>query len=227
MVFRMRLRLLLLSLLLMPLLPDIARAGAWPRSDGATFVSVSTRVSWPKDMLGTALTLPSDRYDSFYLEHGLTEQMTIGLDLGRAEPGGAKLLAFAQLPLDKAENGPQTSVQLAFGTIEGQAVLRPGLMLGWGRDGGWMGADAMVEYAPRSGDTSYKLDLTWGRTLGQDRLFIVQVQTGKPEGERAFARLAPSYVMPIGKTLKVEFGATVGLRAEETIGLKLGLWSEF
>ncbi|MCR8547853.1 hypothetical protein M4578_08440 [Salipiger sp. P9] len=205
----------------------MAGAGAWPRKQGHGFASTTVRLSWPRDLAKQASLKPSGQYYTFYAEYGLTDRLTAGLDLGRSVSGDGKSIAFLRLPLRDRANGLKIAAELGLGKIDGRAVLRPGLSLGLGRARGWLSAEAQAEVSPSDGRTDYKLDFTWGRSLRNDRKLVVQMQTGKPRGDPAFARFAPSVVLPLRGTFKAEIGGSWELTGERAVGLTFGLWSEF
>jgi hypothetical protein len=215
------------AICLLCLAAPAAWAGAWPREAGTGFLTLSTRVAWPQDVLTGVAAAEHRAYSTAYLEYGLTDRLTLGLDLGRGVSGDGKTILFAQMPVRSADSGAQITGQLGLGRISGEAVLRPGLSVGWGRDGGWLSFDAVAEVALDTGATDLKIDATWGRNLAQDRKLIVQLQAGLPHDDPGFARLAPSVVLPAGERLKLELGATWGLTGDTDMGLKLGLWSSF
>ena len=64
-----------------------ASAGAWPREEGSLFVSSLARLSWPQDTTTWTSYEPTGEYYTLYVEYGLTERLTVGLDLGRAISG--------------------------------------------------------------------------------------------------------------------------------------------
>lgn len=219
----MRLLAAILSLLLCP--PD-AQAGPWPRREGSTFVSADVRLSWPKHLLAG---LPGEmmQYYTLYVEYGLTERLTLGLDLGRSVSGNGKTVVFLQYPLRSRDRGLQATAQLGFGRISGKAVVRPGLALGWGGKLGWTSAEAVAEIRPETGMTDLKLDLTLGVNLFEDSKWILQMQTGAPQEAPEFARIATSVILPLPHGLKAETGVTWGLEGDESFGVKFGLWKEF
>lgn len=222
----MRAVLTALFLLTATLTPCAARAGAWPRDAGSGFFSVATRLSWPQEIAQWTSIEPTEDYHTLYIEYGMTDRLTLGLDVGRSVSGGGKSVAFVQFPLLDRDTGPKVSAQLGFGTIAGENILRPGLSVGWGMPNGWLAFDGVAEMH-RSGDTDVKLDVTWGRNLPKGRKLIVQLQTGLQENDPAFARLAPSLVFPMRKKMNAELGATYGLKGDDSMGLKFGLWLDF
>jgi hypothetical protein len=204
-----------------------AQAGAWQREKGAGFAMVSAQVSWPQDLLLATAFGPTEDYQTFYLEYGLTPRLTLGLDLGRSVSGGDKTIVFFQTPLRNRDTGPKVAAQLGLGRIDSDTVVRPGLSVGWGLERGWVSVDALAEMHTGTGRNDLKLDVTWGRNLKDDRKLILQMQSGLRQGDPAFARLVPSYVVPLGQRLKAEVGGTYGLTGDRSMGLKFGLWTEF
>lgn len=217
----------LLTILILWLCATQAIAGAWSRPMGSGFISVADRLSWPQNTDQWTSRKPTGRYTTIYLEYGASDRLTLGLDLGHSVSGAGKTLVFAQLPVFTREHGWRMTGQLGFGEIEGRATLRPGLALGRGLSRGWLSAETMAEIALESKETDYKLDLTYGHNMRNDRKLILQIQTGLPEGEDGFVRLAPSYVRPFGKRLKLEQGVTYGLRGDTSMGVKVGFWADF
>lgn len=204
-----------------------AHAGAWPRAKGGTFASASVRLSWPQDVTTWTSTAPTDDYRTLYIEHGLTDRITLGLDFGHGVSGARKGVVFVQLPLRNRDNGPKVSAQLGLGRIRDETVLRPGLSVGWGLPNGWLSFDSVAEWHVDSQSSDVKLDATWGHNLPGGRKLILQVQTGQEEDDPYFIRLAPSLVTPLGKYLKLEGGGTWGLTGDMSMGVMFGLWAEF
>lgn len=221
---------LLRSLLVMVLtcaLCQNAQAGAWPRGKGEGFVSASIRPSWPQDLAQWQSRTPTGKYLTFYLEYGLTERLTLGLDLGRSVSGTGKNVTFLRYPLLDPEARLKASAELGLGKIDGETVLRPGVSLGLGLSSGWLSADGLAEYQVASGKTDLKLDLTWGWNMAKDRKLILQMQSGAPHGGPAFARFAPSVVLPLNKRVQIELGGAWGLSGDTSLGLLIGVWTQF
>ncbi|MBP0481632.1 hypothetical protein [Sagittula salina] len=221
----MRVLLALLSCLTLAL-PAQAEAGAWPRDKGAGFLAVATRLTWPQDItLWTSLS-PTEDYQTLYIEYGLTDRLTLGLDVGRSVSGAGKTVAFLQMPLRDRDRGPKIAAQMGLGQISGETVLRPGLSLGWGLRNGWLALDGVAEIRA-TGAADTKLDITRGWNLPRNFMLILQLQTGLQQDDPAFARFAPSLVFPLRKRIKGEFGGAWGLAGDSSMGLKFGLWAEF
>ena len=90
-----------------------------------------------------------------------------------------------------------------------------------------MSAEAVAEVDRDEATVDYKLDVTVGVTLANHRKMFMQVQMGAPHGDEAFVRLAPSVVFPMGPNRHLELGLSVGLRGDDQLGIKLGIWQKF
>ncbi|MCC1492827.1 hypothetical protein J1C49_09420 [Cognatishimia sp. F0-27] len=214
-------------LLLAMICADAARAGAWPREQGTWFLSGSVTLGWPQDMTTATSPEPTQQYNALYIEYGLSDRLTLGLDLGRSVSGGGKTIAFLQYPLRNQDTGLKAAVQIGLGTIDEAPVIRPGFSLGWGYERGWFSADGVAEFGIQTQETDWKLDVTLGRRLNRDRKLILQMQMGAPSSDPPFARFAPSIVFPLNERLKLETGGVWGVTGDTQMGLKIGLWAEF
>ncbi len=204
-----------------------ATAGAWPREQGGVFASATVRLSWPQDMVKARSFEPTGGYRTLYLEYGLTNRLTVGLDLGRSVSGRRKTVVFGRIPIRNRDTGIKAAFQLGLGTIDDRQIIRPGISLGWGLENGWIAADAVAEMRVESGEADLKLDVTWGRNLGKGRKLILQMQMGDPVDDPSFARFAPSIVFPLNDMISLETGAAWGIVGDNTFGLKVGLWTQF
>lgn len=218
---------LVLICLLLCLPAAFAEAGAWPRKTGEAFASATARFSWPQDLQQLTSLAPTQEYYTLYLEYGLTDRLTLGVDLGRSVSGSGKSVVFLQYPLVARDPGPRVAAQLGFGRISGSQVIRPGLSLGWGLKRGWISVDGVAEMQLQSGLTDYKIDMTWGWNFDNGSKLILQMQTGAPAGDPLFARFAPSVVYPVNDSLSLETGVTYGLTGDASFGVMMGLWKTF
>lgn len=204
-------------------------AGAWPQTAGAYFVSATTRMSRPQNDLRAGQVAT---YTTLYVEYGVTDRLTMGVDLGRSVSGAEKAVVFLRYPLPSRWETVKLSAEIGIGRIDDARVLRPGFSLGTSfpvRDDiyGWLSVETIAEIDRRSGAVDYKLDATVGVTLPSERKFFVQVQSGAPHDRESFLRIEPTMVFPAGKDRHLEVGVTVGLRGDDQLGLKLGLWQKF
>ena len=221
-----------------------AGAGAWPRDEGAAFLSLSQTVSTGgRTLLSASEDIRS--YTSLYAEYGLTPKLTIGLDAGVGIDASLSTgmespvnawLAFLRYPIWVGEGGNRFAAQIGAGTqtepdYGQQARLRPGLS--WGRGfesrwgGGWFGIEASAEYRFKSEDFAFKADYTAGIKPSEKWMLIFQLQTGRYGAEDTIVRLAPSVVRKMGKRMHLQLGGIASVAGDDALGLKFATWFEF
>jgi hypothetical protein len=214
-----------------------AAAGAWPRPKGETFVSIATRqTTGARTLIAAVQDIHS--YNSIYLEHGLTDRLTVGLDAGQGRGPDEEVnavLVFARLPV-WSPGEHKVAADLGFGLLEDgvdgtQTRIRPGLS--WGRGfesrwgGGWLGIESSFEYRSPSGDTAFKADFTAGLKPSDRWMWIMQVQTGVYPDSDPIARLAPSVVRKLGARSHLQVGGLAPLAGDNAYGATLALWFTF
>lgn len=204
-----------------------ALAGAWPREAGTGFVSSALSLSWPQEIATWDNLTPTGDYASLYLEYGLTEQLTLGLDLGHTSQGAGKTVVFVQHPLNTTNASTKIALQLGLGQISGALSVRPGVLVGRGLPNGWFALESFAEIQISERRMDYKIDVTRGWTLPKSRKFILQLQSGVPARQDSYSKLAPSLVVPIKPRTHLELGMSWGLVGDRSMGLKLGMWHEF
>ncbi|MFD1511546.1 hypothetical protein [Lacimonas salitolerans] len=208
-----------LAMIIWLLLSCPALAGAWPRGKGNVFVASSTYV------------LPSGAYTGLYAEWGVTERLTLGLDLGRGVSGQDKAVAFVQAPLIRPVAGHHFAWQIGAGVIAGDTVIRPGLSWGkgidWAGRSGWAALDAVAEVRTETLAIDYKADLTLGLTLSDARKIMLQLQTGEQHGDDPFLRVVPSVTFALSRRARLEIGLSQSLQGARETGLKAAIWVAF
>lgn len=194
-------------------------AGAWPRGKGGLFASA------------LSYTAGGQTYSGIYAEYGVTDRLTLGLDLGRGVSGNTKAVAFFRLPMMAPINGHNLAWELGAGQIAGHSVLRPGLSWGkgvsLGGKSGWLSADILSELWLGSWQADHKIDLTFGLNVTERHKAMVQLQAGAQWGDAPFLRVVPSIVFDVGEITKFEIGVTQSLRGDYETGVKLALWMTF
>ncbi|MEM7490712.1 MAG: hypothetical protein AAF390_16470 [Pseudomonadota bacterium] len=192
-------------LILLASLPGAVIAGAWPRTQGETYVLVSHDGG-------------EDGWTGLYLEHGGPRDLTFGLDVGGHVAGGVaalrrgdvadmaadgRAIAFVRLPLPygRAPDGPwRMALELGAGADfdvdsadrEAEARGRLGLSVGrgfespWG--GGWLNVDLRVE--PGGDETRFGLAAVTG-LRPMDRLTVSMGVFAEREDDDAVT-LAPT-----------------------------------
>lgn len=208
--------------------PAGAAANAWQREAGTGFASLATRMSWPMPIEDTT---QGNLMGTAFVEYGLSERFSLGLDLSQSEGGDRKAVLFLQTPLLAGDGAHRVAVELGIGEVAEELVVRPGLSYGFGfsqgAGGGWLSIDATAALSMQSDTRTYALDMTYGLSTERGMKYIFQVQSGKAGEAAAFARIAPSLVVPWGDSRNVELGVTYGVRGDTDLGVKLGLWQKF
>lgn len=213
-------------------------AGAWPREQGRTFVSLSQTFSTGVETL-LAPTQTLTAWTGLYAEYGLTGKLTVGLDAGTGSGPDASIgtgLVFARYPVWQSAGGQRVAADLGIGwrndSEEGQDLrIRPGLAWGrgfesrWGQ--GWLGVEVSAEWLMPSQQQIYKADFTAGIKPDDRWMLIGQVQTGRYPDSGALIRIAPSVVRAIGPMTHLQLGLEATVLGDDSIGGKLGLWFEF
>jgi len=217
-------RCLLLSLLLVPWLAVPALSGAWPRPKGTAFVATSAQIEGP-DEHGVYR-----QNFSLFAEYGLTERLTLGVDVGGDAVRMSKAVGFLRWPLGPAERPLKLAVEFGAGQVEGEAALRPGLNIGrgiklWERYG-WLAVDSRAVLF-ESGGISLEGEATVGLSVSARSKVIVQLQAGRPDEGRDYTRVAPSFVYQTRPGTHIEAGLVEPLTGGGHRGFKLGLWREF
>ncbi len=215
-----------LCLVLIICAPAPLAAGAWPREKGHGFISSTSRVS------ASRADGPYSVYSTTYLEYGLGQDLTLGLDIGHGVSGASKAVLFLRRPLGELAPGHIVAAELGIGRIAGEAALRPGLSYGHGfsfRNGqsGWISIESVAEVRLTSRRTDYKADFTLGFNHGDRFKSIFQLQTGVSHGDPPFARFAPSLVMRLGKFGHIELGLSADLTGGDQFGVLAGFWRDF
>jgi hypothetical protein len=231
-------------LLLVCLTTTGALAGPWPRDKGETFLSFAIEYSESRD------------YGGLYAEHGLTEDLTLGLDLGTTSSDAKKAIAFARWPIGPTSAPLRMSVQLGIGyaerwrtppfklVIKGggplpplpgpQPKMRPvvqtGFSVGRGLDllghNGWVTLDTRAEIDEDLA-SHYAADATLGLRGRKGHMVILQLQTGATDSGDTWAKLAPSYVLDLSGSQHLEMGFVAGLTGNNDVAARLGLWQRF
>lgn len=195
-----------------------ALAGAWLRAEGGGFLSSTINVQDDDD---------TTTYGTLYAEYGINPDLTVGLDIGSDEGGDHKGLAFVLMPLSR--DGLHVAFELAAGTLDEGAALRPGISVGRSLSikdlNGWWSVDTRARLT--TDDISLAIDTTVGLKLPSETMLIGQLQHGGPIADPDFLRLSGSVVWPISAGRHIEVGLTTGLMSAEDFGVRLGMWRSF
>jgi hypothetical protein len=205
-----------------------AQAGAWLRERGAGFLSTSGTVTAEKDASG-----------SLYGEFGLTDRLTLGLDINGGMdtsglPQGDGTL-FLRFPLSGAEMPDKWAAHVGIGARYEPYDFVPSLELGlswgrglqWGERFGWAAIDASINFAEAPMKTISKLDATLGIGLGPSTQAMGQIFLTRTDG-RLYRTLAPSLLItPKDSRTTFQIGVEFPLEEENDTRLKIGIWRTF
>ncbi|MEM8742002.1 MAG: hypothetical protein AAGE13_10980 [Pseudomonadota bacterium] len=219
------------------LMPASALAGAWPRGEGQSFISVSSLFSTGLESLQT----PGSEFSLFgsvFAEYGLTEAWTLGF-IGSIADGDDSQefagLVTARRTLAQLDSGHVFAAELGLGWLDETedgttARLRPGLS--WGRGfesdlgGGWMALDTSIEWRVAEDELVYKADITLGLRPAARWLVYGQLQTAYfPDGE--IIKLAPNIAYEVWEGSHLQLGLSIGLAGDDGVGVQVAQWFAF
>ena len=204
-------------------------AGAWPRGKGNVFVAANAELTWPD---GRTIELP-DIYGGTYLEFGLSQRITLGLDLGSSDatrPDRLKSVGFVRYTLTTPDAPYQFAIDAGAGRFLGETVARLGGSLGTGFTSfdrqSWVSIDLHTLRSTTSGNHATTLDATYGVSMKRGKIM------GQLSGFQAFDRtqsvsFTPSFAYDLGKGRHLEIGVRIGLKEKPDPALKIGIWQEF
>lgn len=202
-----------------------ALAGPWPREKGETFLSYSIETDFER-----GLTDGSGLFGSLYAEHGLTDRLTLGIDVSGDDADFTKGIAFLRWPVGPTDRTTRIAAEFGIGLARDSFALRPGLSVGRGlRAGdmpGWLSIDSRTVFID-SFDGLLETDVTLGLTPTPKTKLILQLQTGLPWDSDPYAKLAPSYVHRIAPGRHVEVGVVAGVAEADDFKMKIGFWHQF
>lgn len=222
---------LLWSLLWCMTFPAPLAAGAWMQTPGTGFSSLDLRYRVTGDTTGREL--------GFYGAYGLSDRITLGLDINDAATDQAHALAFVRIPLRQASGGWQLSTEVAAGLnheagywlVMHRYGLSVGRSLSWGRRSGWASADLSRESRSGGRTKAWKLDATLGLNARENRNLapMLQIEIYQPDhGDAAFAVL-PTWRFSRGEGRTWVAGLEVRKSAATApvLGIRFGLWQSF
>lgn len=214
------------------LAPRAAIAGAWLKEDGATFLSFSFEA--PQEGEGWA---------SLYAERGVRPWLTLGVDAGRsAGRGEGQVIAFARTTVGPQSPTRRQALELGFGArLDEERTPRPALRAGlsWGRGfetrfgPGWLAVDGSVTgygglaTMGMEEGLALKLDTTLGVRPSEDSQLTLQLFWSRSGEEEAALRVVPSYARRLRGSTFGQVGVVLGSGAAPSLGLKLGVFTEF
>lgn len=219
------------------ILPDTALAGAWPRGEGQSFISVSSLFSTGLESLQSP---DSDFtfFGSVFAEYGLDADWTLGF-AGAYGDGDddeeVSGIVFLRRTAFRLEGGHIFAGELGLGWLDesddgATARIRPGFS--WGRGfesaygNGWMGLDTSVEWRVAEDDLVYKADFTLGLAPAERWLVFGQLQTAYfPDGE--IVKLSPNIAYEVWEGSQLQLGLSIGLAGDDGVGVRVAQWFSF
>tara|TARA_R110002051_G_scaffold93824_2_gene163606 strand:- start:19503 stop:20168 length:666 start_codon:yes stop_codon:yes gene_type:complete len=217
-----------LTLLFSLCFATIATAGAWPREKGTIFIAAGGNF-----LLSDGAQLPVHYDPTVYAEYGLSERVTIGLDLYTADAGRiGSAFFFTSFPLGDLEARDKFAANVAFGVRvdaenPSEMLLRAGLSWGRGLTNGWIAVDALATYGTNARTFRPKIDVTWGRRWSERWTTSLQLQTGQGFTNDYYAKVAPSIIYDLKDNIQVHLGAVHALTGDRGSGLKFETWLTF
>lgn len=205
-----------------------AWAGAWLKEKGGGFVSLSFGAN-----------LSSEMTAAIYVEYGLSDSTTIGLDVNGFSSETKELYGYANVFFRRAigptDRPNKFAYELGIGGYWVDDSARPALKstLSWGRGfqlkdrNGWLNMDGAFIYEPTFGSHMTKLDATIGMELGQTTTGIFELAVGHKD-DKTFGSIEPSILLrPKKMNLQFKLGANIPFEDQEKSALKLGIWRSF
>jgi hypothetical protein len=236
-------RSVVLALILVFASAPTVEAGAWLREKGKGFASSSLQTT---DDAGTS--------GSFYVEYGLSEGMTVGLDAtydtdlatyitdrttvilnedGTFPQGSA--IVFLRFPLGPTDQANKWAYHIGVGVRYENAELAKAAEVGlsWGRGiqwrdrYGWVGVDASYNRAEEPARDRIKLDATVGLGITKRLKGMLQMFNTIEDGE-TYSKIAPSLLVSLGKgSTTLQLSSEIPVSGGGDPSIKIGLWYEF
>lgn len=209
-------------------MPPAVQAGAWLRKEGEGFVSLSF-----------GATRFSETTNALYLEYGLTETTTIGLDISaftnslNVRNGFGNL--FVRRAIGPTDRDSKWAYEIGLGGLWGNEMQRPTLKTGvsWGKGfqinnrNGWVNIDSALIIEPKLNEHIAKLDGTFGMAFTDVTSALLEVNLSYQEDE-TYGSFEPSVLFKHKNTaISVKIGAQIPFEEQSKTALKLGLWHEF
>ena len=208
--------------------PAPVAAGAWMREVGTTFTSTSFTVNYFRDTAS-----------STYIEHGLRDDLTLGLDVGYytsrfgVQSGIATVFMRRPLGPNTGKNKWAYEVGLGSGWIGELVLPHAKAGLSWGRGYklgdryGWMAVDASVTMDITYGQRLYKVDSTVGLGITDTTKGVMQLYLTQLNGA-LFGTIAPSLIYtPPQKKFSIQIGAESPINGWDDTAIKIGFWRTF
>ena len=208
------------------LVPAGAQAGAWLREKGEGFVSLSF-----------GATRSSETTNALYLEYGLSDSTTIGLDISAFTNAQDVRNGFGNLFLRRnigRTDGPhRLAYEVGVGGLWGNEMhlptLKTGLSWGYGftERSGWVNVDLAYIYEPQEGESIARVDGTLGLDFTDVTTGLLEFTLSRRKDDTYGAVLPSLLIRPKGRSFDIKLGAEIPYNETERTAVKLGLWHRF
>ena len=204
-----------------------ALSGAWQREADHGFASATATLRNSNGIWATEL--------GYYGDYGLTDWLTLGVDLNDSNDISGHAMLFARLPLNTHKQRHRLAIEMALGGAHYQGrwqqMYKLTLSYGysfeskWGS--GWLAIDGAYEMRGTGSEPILKLDATVGLVNPDHIRPILQVETAKINGHPLFYTVTPGLQIPLGEETLLLIGAEHRVNVERSLGLKIGVWHRF
>lgn len=208
-------------------LPATGEAGAWLREKGGGFLSFSTT--------GYFTDSGARQQNSVYLEYGLIENLTIGIDGHQNPYGYGHALAFIRLPIYHTPRQGRFSTELSLGAHHDlgrtSRMWKATLSYGYGYESrwgsGWLAIDAALEVRTSDNRRRRKLDITAG--MNADRLLnpMLNIETARDRSGRQYWAITPAIIIRGKAGTRWITGIEKRSAYPDAYGLKIAMWRDF
>lgn len=205
-----------------------ADAGAWLREKQTGFASLSFGVTETEDATGT-----------FFLEYGLSEKTTIGVDISAFRANSSAVNGFGNLfvrrSIGPTDRTSKWAYEVGIGGYFDEDKTLPAVKttVSWGRGfqmrdrPGWVNIDATYILEPELKSDETKLDATAGYAFGGITTGILEV-TYSNRNNNSFGAVEPSLLFsPKQTAFQIKLGAQFPIDEDDSKSLKLGIWRSF
>ena len=203
-------------------------AGPWPREKGQLFTAVTSTYRYAPD-IGVL-----DSEGGFYLEYGLGDRLTIGIDAMDDLASYSHAYGFARWAIGPPEQTWKLAVSVGAGASRrgadwgamGRFAVSTGRSYKLWRPG-WLAITAAIEDHAVWSDPTYKLDATVGLHISDRVLTFVDLETSRRTG-------VPDAITLRGSLAWQAWGENhliIGVEAKDVgirfYGIRAGFWTRF
>lgn len=201
---------------------------AWARDKGDFFIAAGGNF-----LLSDGAQLPVHYDPTLYAEYGLSDRLTIGMDLHTADAGRiGSIFFFASFPIGDLQSRQKFAATLSLGAranvqAQTETLVRGGLSWGIGLDTGLLAVEASATYGTDDRTFRPKVDATYGYRWSDKWTTSLQLQTGQGFTNDYYAKVAPSVTYNLRDDIKLHLGAVHALTGDRGSGLKFETWLTF